>query len=178
MKINKGTERIVLIFKNFVIKIANFPSFSDAKEIAISQTGRKRGFLYWYVIIYFLNIFFYSVNQNWHEFMFYQKTKHGFCAKTYFSFLGFLNIQEKCSILMTRENRIQSLYNRYSKLVLKLFGTYRKFPNTHVFSDPANFGYSKEGKFVCVDYSDKITQQNILDLGDKIQKAFKNFRKK
>jgi len=45
------------------------------------------------------------------------------------------------------------------------------------FSNPANFGYSKEDKFVCVDYSDKITQENILDLGNKIQKAFENFKK-
>ncbi len=183
MKILKGSTRIVLIFDNFVIKIINISYslkvcrrlFSDF--FTILRVGMSiEDFIKKYFLSYLKSIIE-PVLENWSEFIFYQRTYHSFCAKTLFSFLGFLNIQERCVILTCKSNEI----DKYEKLIVSTINGFSfdegYLVHAHVFRNLFNFGYSKNGNFVCVDYGNKIVQKNILDFGNEIQKAFENFKK-
>ena len=96
MKIEKGTTRIVIIFRKFVIKIAKIQPLK-AFKIALFWKGTKfwkqliRNYKYSLTIQHFLMI---GIVNNWQEFIFCRKYYSKFLVPTYFSLLGLVNIQK------------------------------------------------------------------------------------
>ena len=171
MYIAKGTTRIALVFDNFVIKLSRLLHFL---RLAMDQ-------LYKFRIRGSFRKMFIPIRDNLSEFVFYRRTCHVFCAKTYFSFFGLFNIQERVVHLEGNDPKDQYNFPRYEEYESVLKGVFwgrEKYVESHTFLNPINFGFSKKrGVFVCVDYADPEVQKNILEFGDRLQEAFKDFDK-
>lgn len=183
MRIINGSRRKVFVFDNFVIKlprtiywiwIAYQRSFCGYKHYPFKRIIR--------IIIKFFGLIFGPMKDNWSEFIFYQKTHHNFCAKTYFSLFGLFNIQERVVLLEEYDSRRQyefKEYSKYKELIIKAIRDNNILDSDgYTFLNPYNFGMSnKNQRFTCFDYEDTLVQKNIIEHGDKIQEVFKDYNK-
>lgn len=182
MYIVKGTTRIALVFDNFVIKLPRVYYWIDRSIILSFHKSLDRDLRFRIREYYdFFKNLFRPIKTNWSEFVFYQKTHHNFCAKTYFSLFGLFNIQERAIYLNGSDPENQYVFSRYedySNILRDVFLGREKDVESHTFLNPINFGFSKKRhEFVCLDYEDSQVQSNILEFGDRLQEAFKDFDK-
>ena len=182
MQIIDGSIRKVLVFDNFVIKLPRLLSWSKNAKYVFKQCVKYKSFKKG--AGGYFRLLFIPIKVNWSEFLFYQKTHHVFCAKTYFSFFGLFNIQEKATLLQKLETGHEYNFERYSEYhdviekVVYQSGLKLDFSAvSHTYNNPYNFAFSKINEFVCLDYSEKVVQEVILSLGVKIQEAFKDWNK-
>lgn len=182
MQVIRGSGRVVLVFDNFVIKLPRLMNSFRVAHLGVRSNYRLSGHSELKRIIeQFVRRVFYPIKNNLSEFVFYQKTHHSFCAKTFFSFFGLLNIQER--VIHLKGTDLNDIYHfprkkEYDLILDDVFVGRKEDVESHTFHNPVNFGFSKKRKvFVCLDYEDTMVQGNILEFGEKLQNAFKDFDK-
>jgi hypothetical protein len=161
MKIRKGVNRTVIIFPR--LKLAfKFPAFFRILNLPIKKIA--------------IRILKSTINENYKEYKFYQKTKFSFLQPTYFSLFGLVNIQLAGKSIHADHNYVyyQAMYILLNNLDLQ---TYMKIVgkfNTHNFAN-RNF-CDADDNVRLVDYSngscDKNFQTNLMIYGPLI---FENF---
>lgn len=182
MEVLIGSIRVVLVFDNFVVKIPRVYHWINRSIILSFHKSKNRDFRLRIIEYYdFFKVLFSPIKKNWSEFMFYQKTRHKFCAKTYFSLFGLFNIQERVIYLNGSDVKTPYVFPRikeYHYILKGIFSGREKEVESHTFFNPNNFGFSKRRyEFVCLDYEDSQVQSNILEFGDRLQEVFRDFDK-
>lgn len=109
---------------------------------------------------------FAGIMANWHEFLFYLKTRNSFLLPTYFSFLGLINIQK----------RGQKLEWDDSKSIFSFFVDNSKkrdqvFCDAHSFENSDNFCWD-EGKLKMLDYGSRHCRSFIISNWENLQNNF------
>lgn len=100
-----------------------------------------------------------GLQENWSEFVFYQKSKHKFLVPTYFSLFGLMNIARRGS--------------DYGKDEIDLWWQLCELTDRYVHNDMHHFSnrenFSPEGGRLCIrDYGNEDTQDVVLKYGDRI----------
>ncbi|EKD24215.1 MAG: hypothetical protein ACD_81C00080G0002 [uncultured bacterium] len=168
----KGTSRAVLISERlpFVIKLPlirlsvlprTFASLRDAAEWRAAWYCIKRPFgsklsMRWRL--------FSGIWANWMEFWCYVTTQNSFLQPTYFSLLGFINIQKKGT-------PVGMEYLHFSVQMENLIGSMVFYEDYHHFSKGTNFCIDG-GKLKILDYGSSCTGGIVLKSGASIQKNF------
>lgn len=170
MQIKKGTWRIVLLIPALGIAI-KFPriychkAFGNFKRILKNKIMRHHEIYDFSVYTpgSFKQWMFWAIMVNWLEWRFYQKYHHQFCVPTYFSFFGFLNVQQLVSACkMDRYDFCQQF---------QFFPNCQPLRANHHFTNPENFTLDS-GKLQILDYGDPKAQGFILEVGDLVQSRF------
>ncbi|MDD2680746.1 MAG: hypothetical protein PHE20_01430 [Patescibacteria group bacterium] len=173
MKIKKGNNRIVFTFP-FLGIVIKFPIINLFRVFKTVFTGRVEGIRnkklfkrYFEWSVHDPNSFKYALFRgllaNWSEFRFYRNTKNPFLTPTYFSLLGFVNIQKhgrECQLLQA---------DLWCQLFALTGG--KVFDDAHHFSEPHNFCLQKD-KLQIFDYGSSRTHKVILEYGEKIVENF------
>ncbi len=136
MKIKKGRSRIVLIFPYLKIAI-KIPLIHFILGIHTLFERFKEGLVRWEwnrdieSMESFKELLFKGIIYNWREYWFFIKSHHPFLMPTYFSFLGFLNIQRLGRPYLVDSSLLwRKLINLSSGVVAK---------DNHHFTNPDNF---------------------------------------
>ena len=170
MKIEKGRNRFVLVFKNFVVK---FPRIRLIKAIQRIYRATKGGYLLkclsWNSTISMSPRHFLlrGLMDNFGEFIFYLTTQSKCVKPTYFSLFGLLNIQKGGNILILHSEA--EYVNFFGQLYDITNG--EVFKDAHTFSNPKNFCRENE-KLKMVDYGNTKVRNILLKYGDKVLKQF------
>jgi hypothetical protein len=170
MKIEKGRNRIVLVFDNFVVKL---PRIRLLKAIQRIYRATKGGYLLkclgWNSTISMSPRHFLlrGIMDNCGEFIFYLATKSNSVMPTYFSLFGLLNIQKSGNILILHSEK--EYVNFFGQLYDITNG--EVFKDAHTFSNPKNFCREDE-KLKMVDYGNAKVRNILLKYGNKIFKQF------
>ena len=166
MKTVKGTTRIIIIFKNFVVKL---PIIHFRRAIRSIWVNFRRGYLLeclsWDIYALFSprRLLFRGILENWREFCYYFRSRSPFLVPTYFSLFGIINFQK----------RGEKTKNEYENLWHQLYyitnGEIRV--DSHTFENSDNF-CDEDGNLMIVDYGN-IRIHGVLDkYGNKIFKDF------
>src|SRR3989339_879833 len=146
MEIKQGSSRFVIILGCFVFKFPKIMVWVCLKDFP--------GLRY-----YLLN----GIISNFKEYLFWLKYKNNFCEPTFFSLLGFVNIQ-----------RFSPPYNLLNKkdfwLKIRMVQNY-DWDDGHHFCNSNNFNI-RDGKILIVDYASSKTQRVILKHGQNIIRHF------
>ncbi|MFC1644772.1 hypothetical protein ACFL08_01980 [Patescibacteria group bacterium] len=168
MKIKKGHKRIVIFFKNFVIKIAIIHFISAIKNtIYLVNRG-----IFWRMFIRFNYRYSASIRgnlfagpmENLNERLLFKKTKSSLLVPTYFSFLGIVNVQKRVKSLNINSFEFRSQ-------MCKLTND-EAYADKHHFFFSENFSKSEEGYLQMIDYGNYKCNNVIIKYGEKIQKEF------
>jgi len=93
---------------------------------------------------------------NWSEFIFYLKTRHGFCQPTFFSFFGLFNIQKYGQPLGDDDDKLPRFY------WYELYPTLgSKAVDGHTWLDADNFIRDRGGLRI-VDYGGRKTRELLI----------------
>jgi hypothetical protein len=170
VEIKRGHYRIVLVFKNFVIK---FPRiyFWSAIRIAIwaHYRGKEARSMVWKISNYnheltIPKFLLKGIIDNWHECLYFKKTRSAFLVPTYFTFFGLFNIQARA--LPWDYNNL----NHYGLLYDLTRGEVSKCG--HDFEDEKNFGIHKN-RLKMLDYGSEKTQKILEKYSKQIEEGFK-----
>lgn len=174
MKIFKGKKRIVITLPRLGV-VLKFPIIHalETLQTLLSLVGHKseRNFVKAFLkgdssegsITSFRGRMFGGILENWRERSLFKETKNVFLQETYFSFLGFCNIQKIAIPLEYRPSE-------FSKQMCIL-------TDNEVFKDPHHFfGYSnfciENGKLKILDYGGFHCHEVIKKYGTKLHEEF------
>lgn len=168
MKIVRGKRRIVIIFKEVVIKIAII-KIVCATNIAIEWIRERR---FWrnmcecnYEKSWTVhNSLFRGLFENWHEYRLYKDTRSLFLVPTYFSLLGIINIQKKQGELLDMKP-----INLWLQMVE--ISNEEVWEDEHHFVSPKNFCKTK-GSLQMFDYGSRGCCRVIKKYGEKMRQGF------
>lgn len=172
VKIVQGRSRIVILLPKLGVVI-KFPiiHFVVALRVFLDdllENGKLlRDELFRYTVETYgslKQLLFKGVVDNWREWRFFRRTRHAFCQPTYFSFFGLVNIQR-----FTYSLHAQKI-DPWLQLHALTNGAVFKDP--HHFGNPNNFCLH-DGMLMILDYGEPITQEIVLEFGDKILHNFK-----
>ncbi|OGD67055.1 hypothetical protein A2442_00310 [Candidatus Campbellbacteria bacterium RIFOXYC2_FULL_35_25] len=172
MEIKQGSSRFVIILGCFVFKFPKIMVWVCLKDVFfIIKKDRRWKHLKFYLsrTCYskdFPGLRYYLLNgiiSNFKEYLFWLKYKNNFCEPTFFSLLGFVNIQ-----------RFSPPYNLLNKkdfwLKIRMVQNY-DWDDGHHFCNSNNFNI-RDGKILIVDYASSKTQRVILKHGQNIIRHF------
>ncbi len=171
VKINKGRDRIVLVFPllRVAVKFPIIHFFAAVKPFFCRDTKGKWDYLKDYLTWPletdggFRGLLFRGLSANWNEFWFYQRTRNPFLQPTYFSLFGFLNVQ-RCDTPC----RLQAVDLCYQ---LRELTSGRIVDDPHHFANPRNFCFYN-GTLRMIDYGSRRTHGIITQYGQKIVESF------
>ncbi len=184
MPIKRGTTRLVICLPKMglVIKLPLIKPFKFFRNvISAIRLGRKGGeiikWLKWAVwlgkdndvagnIRYTLLS---GIYQNWQEYRLWRKTLSPFLEPTYFSLLGFINIQKYGEQLTGVSEGV--LWSQMLELSEKAV-----WSNGHHFANPENFSFS-DGIIKMVDYGGRGVEEVVIQHGINISCNFDPFKK-
>ncbi len=99
---------------------------------------------------------FEGIYNNWLEFVFFAKSRHGFCQPTYFSFFGLMNIQKYGTLVTSRYmGRIF-----FSQIHPAIEGALSNDP--HHFTEAKNFTVTGD-RLLLVDYGSRVTRKILIE---------------
>ncbi len=165
----RGYNTIVFVFWGLAIKI---PRFHFIKAIVMSIQNIERGtFWHWIIRCHHPldyesvpNSLFGGIVLNFSEYLFYIKTRIAVLQPTYFSLFGLINIQKAGAPLGVSEEK-------FEKWVCAL-GNGEAENDGHTFGNPENFCLSHDGQIRIVDYSESVTHEILLAIGDEMIETF------
>jgi len=165
----RGYNTIVFIVWGLAIK---FPKPHLVKLVKISFKRIKER-IFWSLLFRFHHPLDYEsipncllggIVLNFSEYLFYIKTRMQVLQPTYFSLFGLINIQKAGKPLGVNkekfENWIESLGNGEAE------------NDWHTFGNPENFCLSHDGQIRIVDYSESITHEILLVIGNEMINNF------
>lgn len=182
MLIKKGNTRIVWLlplfgiaikFPRFYLKITYlyliryvFPSlkYDGWKKTFLTHVGVDPDLLG----SVFGNLFG-GIYHNWSEFLFFLRTRHGFCQPTYFSLFGLVNIQklgEQMDLgwVYEKEWWWNRVYHRFLVPILEK----SKYSDGHHFFNQNNFTFYK-GKLFLLDYGSRVTRKILMKQREELE---------
>ena len=175
MNIKHGTSRIVIIIDRwgFVIKLPKFyisgtlkEVWQDLKDEGIITILKDELIDYSYRSEYSIKWrFFKGLIDNWLEYSFYRCHKLPICQPTWFSLLGWFNIQAAGQEL-PKEIRLSDVYYQMGKITEEALKV-----GPHTFFNPKNYIITRSGIKI-IDYADPRSQKVLLKHGDRMQSEF------
>lgn len=177
MQIKKGKNRIALIFPSLeiAVKIPIIRFFLAARPFfryafRAEHRGVLRGFILrptdTPAVASLRSFLFKGIQENWAEFLFFQKTKNPFLQPTYYSFFGLLNFQA-CG----EDHPLPGKF--FHKLYVLTRG--KIYEDPHHFANERNFCFY-QGSLRMIDYGSRRSHGVIELYGAKIVEHFRKNR--
>lgn len=167
MRIVWGTKRVVIVLEKFVIKIARIrivPAFKCTVRWVHDRRFWKSIFKYDHNVYGTIHIYlFKGLIENWHEYKLYCEIHSPFLVPTYFSLLGFINIQKRGELFEMEG------VDMWIQMIL--LSNKEVWDNSHHFANPANFSKTN-GRLQMLDYGNLRCHRVIKKYGKKNARKF------
>jgi len=168
MEIKRGKNRLVLTlpFLGLVLKLA----WSNFRYYRIGEKAKCESILHyplsevWWAIRISVILWLEGVIVNWHERVYYKKTKHPILQPTHFSFFGIFNIQTFGRPLVMHPDI-------FSKEISRIIGSY-VMQDKHHFVFPHHF--SRDGERLQMNDYGGIRTRAVLD--KRADELYENFQ--